>query len=389
VNKIINDIRLFLESKKQEQLGFLIDICNQNSYSFNRDGVEKVAALIHHHMQDILPIHEIDAQQKFANHHMYRSGKEQKYIYLVGHMDTVFPAEHPFQSCRINRDILVGPGTGDMKGGLTVILYALKALNHVNLLQNLPISAIFNSDEEVGSKTSRRLFEREREKARICLVTECAGVNNEIVISRNGKLGARLRSHGTARHVGFGTHEKSSAILEIAHKIIALESLNNSVPDFSLNIGRVDGGLGPATIPAEATAYIDMRWKDDAHKNVILEKIEAIMGNQSQTGCSSEFEILNSRPAMPYTGRNSELIELLKKTGKELNLQILTEHRRGTSDANFFGSFNIPTLDGLGPFSEHDHTENEYIRISSLYERTLLLAALILQYAQTILPKDT
>ena len=384
MKKVTNTLRLFLESKRQEQLQFLIDICNQNSYSFNRSGVEKVAAMIHEHMSDMFPIHETDSQPKFADHHLYRSGKNQKYIYLVGHMDTVFPPDHPFQSCIIDKDMLFGPGTGDMKGGLTVIIYALKALKHVNLLKDLPISVIFNSDEEVGSKTSYRLFEQERKKASICLVTECAGVNNEIVISRNGKLGARIRSHGKSRHVGFGTHEKSSAILEIAHKIIALESLNDSIPDFNLNIGKIEGGLGPATIPSEATAYIDMRWRDDAHKNIILKKIAEIMGNRAQPGCSSEFEILNSRPAMPYTGRNSVLLDLLKQTGKQLDLQILTEHRRGTSDANFFGSFNIPTLDGLGPFSEHDHTENEYIRISSLYERTFLLAVFILQCAKMI-----
>jgi glutamate carboxypeptidase len=275
-----------------------------------------------------------------------------------------------------------------MKGGLAVIVYALKTLKHVGLLKDLPISVIFNSDEEVGSQTSRRLFEHEREKALICLVTECAGINDEIVISRNGKLGARIKSHGKARHVGFGTHEKSSAILEIAHKIIALEDLNNTVPDFSLNIGKIEGGLGPATIPSEATGYIDMRWRDDAHKDIILKKIEEIMAFNHQSDCSSAFEILNSRPAMPYTGRNSDLIELVKQTAGELGQKIATEHRRGTSDANFFGSFNIPTLDGLGPLSDHDHTENEYIRISSLFQRTLLLVHIIINYAKSISLSD-
>jgi len=384
VRKIIREIRSFLESKRDEQLQFLITICNQNSYSFNRSGVEKIAAMIDKQMQDLLPIHEIDPQPKFADHHIYRSNEWQKYIYLAGHMDTVFPPEHPFQACRIDQDLLYGPGTGDMKGGLTVIIYTLKTLQHVGILKDLPISVIFNSDEEAGSKTSASLFAREREKALIALVTECAGLKNEMVISRNGKLGARLRSYGKARHVGFGTHEKSSAILEISNKIIALESLNNSLPDFSLNVGKIEGGLGPATIPSEATGYIDMRWTDDAHENIILQKIAEIMAVNHQPGCHSEFEVLNSRPAMPYTGRNRGLIELVQNTGEELGLQIPTEHRRGTSDANFFGSYGVPTLDGLGPLSEHDHTENEYIRISSLFERTLLLSVCILKYAETI-----
>ena len=383
VNKT-NAIQSFLKSKQAEQLQFLIDICNQNSYSFNRNGVQKVAEQLQQKVSGILPVHETDSQNKFADHHVYRTIEDGPYVYLVGHMDTVFPQDHPFQVCRVDQDILTGPGTGDMKSGLSVIIYALKALDHIGILQDLPLAVIFNSDEEAGSKSSRALFEREREKALACLVTECAGLQNEIVISRNGKLGGRIRSYGKARHVGFGTHEKSSAILEIAHKTIALEALNNTVADISLNIGKIEAGLGPATIPAQATGYIDMRWTDDAHKELILKKIDEIMAVQHQPGCYSEFEILNSRPAMPYNGNNQRLIELVSLTGKELGQHIPTEHRRGTSDANFFGSYGIPTLDGLGPISDHDHTENEYIIISSLFERTFLLAVFLMKYAKSL-----
>jgi glutamate carboxypeptidase len=385
MQSLVAKIQAFLESKKQEQLHFLMQICDQNSYSFNRDGVKKVADMILEHLNGELPSHEIDKQQKFADHHVLRTNNNNKHIYLVGHMDTVFPPDHPFQSCQIKDDILYGPGTGDMKGGLTVIIYALKALHHIGLLKELPISIILNSDEEAGSKSSYSLFERERQNALICLVAECAGLNNEIVISRNGKLGARIQSYGKARHVGSGTHLKSSAILEMAHKIIALEALNNSLPDFSLNIGRIEGGLGPSTIPAQAICYIDMRWKEESHRNIILEKIQHILTKKSQAECHSEIEILNSRPAMPFTGVSSEIIDILQQTGKELGQKIPTEHRRGTSDANFFGSINIPTIDGMGPISDNDHTENEYIKISSLYERTILLAIFLIKYAKSVL----
>lgn len=378
-----SDIIFFVNAKKNEQLEFLIDICNQNSFSSNKQGVDKISEMILNQLEGILPIHEIDHQKEGGNHHILRTKNEGKFIYLVGHMDTVFPPNHVFQTCQKNGDILTGPGTGDMKGGLTIFIYALKALHNIGLLKELPISLIFNGDEELGARTSHLLFEREREKALICLVSECAGLKNEIVISRNGKLGAQMKSYGKARHVGMGTFKKSSAVLEMANKVIALEALNNSVPDFSINVGKVEGGLNSTTIAAEATGYIDMRWKDDKYKEIILDKIKNEMKKKYQSNSYTEFEILNNRPAMPYTGANKELINLFQKIGKELGQKIPTEHRCGTSDANFFGSVNVPTIDGLGPISEHDHTENEYIKIASLYERTELLAILLMEYAKT------
>jgi len=384
INKTFELIKSYIVKHAAEQLNFVTAICNQNSYSYNKNGVDRVAELTLNQLNNILPIHEIVEQENLGDHHVLRTSKEEKSIYLIGHMDTVFPAQHRFQSCSRNSDILTGPGTGDMKGGLAVLVYALKVLHETGILESLPISLILNSDEEIGSKTSRALFEKERERARICLVTECAGLQNEIVISRNGKLGARLTSFGKARHVGRGTHEKGSAILEIAHKVIALESLNASLPGVSLNIGKIEGGLGPAVVPDRAECYLDIRWQDESHQEILLDKINLELTKFFQPGCYSEIEILNERPSMPYSGKNQGLIDLLQETGKMLGQTIPTEHRRGTSDANFFGSAGVPTLDGLGPISDHDHTSDEYILISSLVERTILLGCFLYQYAKKV-----
>ncbi len=381
-DQVFEQIKSYIEKYADEQIEFLIRLCNQNSYTFNKTGVDRIAELTLDRLSNILPVHEIVKQEKVGDQHILRSGDEQKSIYLLSHMDTVFPEDHTFQKCSRKGDILNGPGTGDMKGGLTVFVYALKALNEIGVLESSPVSFFLNSDEEIGSKISRTVYEKERGKAKICLVSECAGLKNEIVISRNGKMGARLFSFGKGRHVSAGTHEKESAILEIAHKVIALEALNNVFPGVSLNIGRIEGGLGPATIPAKAECYIDIRWKDEAHKDSLLEKVESQLKQYSQPGCRSEFEILNERPSMPFTGNNQELIDLIQKTGGRLDQTIPTQHRRGTSDANFFGSAGIPTLDGLGPISEYDHTSDEYILISSLIERTVLMGCFLYEYGK-------
>ena len=378
-SQLRNEVIAYIDAHGEEQLEFLIRLCEQNSYSFNPDGVNKVGEMIVENMNGIMPVHEVVTFEKVGGTHIFRSSEHEKSIYLVGHMDTVFPPEHEFQACAMKGDVLTGPGVGDMKGGLVVIIYALKALHHVGVLRELKISTIFNSDEEIGSKYSRPIMEREREKAAMCLVTECAGLENQIVISRNGKMGARMNSFGKPQHVSVGNHEKSSAILEAARKIIDIEALNDIYPGVSLNIGKVSGGLGPATIAAEAEAYIDIRWEHEEHKDRLIANVESIVGQQALAGCHSEFEVLNWRPSMPYTGRNQELIDIIQSTAGEIGQQVPTEHRRGSSDANYFGSAGVPTVDGLGPISQWDHTADEYISIPSLSDRTRLLASVLLR----------
>jgi len=263
ISKYKKDIVSFIDQHEKEQLDFLIELCNQNSYTFNKEGVNIVGDMIVNQINNILPVHKIETFEKVADTHIFSTGISEKSIYLAGHMDTVFPVEHAFQKCSIKNDILNGPGTGDMKGGLVVIMYALIALKNAGILDEIPITVIFNSDEEIGSKYSQKIMERERNKASICLVTECGGIKNSIVISRNGKMGARMKSYGKSQHVSVGNYEKSSAILEIGRKIIDIESLNNIYPGVSVNIGKVEGGLGPATIAEKAEAYIDIRWEHE------------------------------------------------------------------------------------------------------------------------------
>jgi len=380
INKIKKGVLSFLDSHTEEQIQFVIDLCNQNSFTYNKKGVDSIGEMIFDQLNGILPIHQVIKQNEIGNIHLLKNTSSSKAIYLVGHMDTVFPPDHPFQKCQIQGDLLKGPGTGDMKGGLAVFVYALKAIKEVNLLDKLNLVFILNSDEEIGSTTSHSIFIEERKKAIACLVAECAGHNGEVVTSRNGKMGARIDCIGQDRHVGFGTHEKASAILELAHKIVSLESLNASLPGISLNIGKIEGGLGPCTIPGYASCLLDIRWVEEEHQEILLNKICTEIAHSSQPGCHSELKILNSRPAMPLKKGTQELFQIIQQVSRHLTQKVNQEHRRGTSDANFFGAVGVPTLDGLGPIGEKDHTPEEFIKISSLKERSALLALFLIEY---------
>jgi glutamate carboxypeptidase len=372
----------FLEANVQKQLDFVIEMCNQNSYTYNKNGVDRVGDIINGALESLFASHEVIKQTDVGNFHVFRNPTSSRVVYLIGHMDTVFPPDHPFQECRVEGDRLNGPGTGDMKGGIAVVIFALKALGEAGLMPDLNLSLIFNSDEEIGSPYSRSLFTEEKEKAAACLVAECAGLNGEVVISRNGKMGIQVDCYGQDRHVGFGSHEKASAIMELAHKVINLEALNASLPGVSLNAGKIEGGLGPCTVAGHARCLFDIRWEKEEHKRALIERIEEEIVRPSRPGCRSEWKGLNWRPAMPLQKGTEGLFKRIQEVGAALGQRITAEHRRGTSDANFFGSSGIPTLDGLGPICDKDHTPQETITISSLKERSALLALFLASHAR-------
>lgn len=363
---------------EKEQLDFLITLCEQNSHSYNKQGSDQVSALICNELKGVFPLHEVVEQEKVGDLHILRTRKQGKSIYLLGHTDTVFPPDHPFQTCRKEGKWLCGPGTADMKGGLAVMVYALKALNKAGLAALPNMAMILGADEEIGSVNTRTVYEQESKKAWFCLVGECAGEHGEIVVSRNGKAGGQLEAVGRDSHVGSAFQEKASAILELADKVIAFESLNGIFPGVRVNVGRIEGGLGPGTIPSKASFHFDLRWQNDKHHSLLLEKMQKIVSERKHPLCASRMTLLNYRPAMPPSSKTDRFLSRLHQVAEGLDLELPEEHRQGTSDGNFFGANGVPTLDGIGPIGINDHTPRERILISSLKARTALLALFLL-----------
>ncbi len=366
------------DKEAEDQAEFLIELCNQNSYTFNKKGADRVSALIVDKLKGIFLICQKVEQNETGDHHILKRRDKEKAIYLLGHVDTVFPQDHPFQSCRREGEWLCGPGTADMKGGLAVMIYALRTLARTGALEDLNVAMIIGADEENGSPSSQKIYEKEAKSAKACIGGECAGENNEIVVSRYGKAGGRLECMGRGQHVSNVTQDKANAILEIAHKAIDFESLNGLFPDIRVNVGHIEGGLGPSTVAAQASFLFDLRWENEEHSAPLFERLQEVVSRNENPLCESSMTILNRRPAMPCTHKTKELFSRLKKTADELDLELTFENRRGTSDANYFGAAGVPTLDGFGPIGIMDHTSEERILISSLKERTDLLAFFLL-----------
>ncbi len=350
------------------------------SSSYNKKGIDRVASLIQSAFNNNKVFCHVVEQKTFGNHLVVRSFEKapaQAQVLLVGHMDTVFPEDTTFNWYKEDKNNSYGPGVIDMKGGLVAGIFAIKALEFAGLLEKIPITFFLNSDEEIGSKSSKELIEDEAIKSAFAFVLEAGGLAGEVVTGRKGNITAKLDIGGKAGHAAFAGKDKASAITELAHKIIAFESLNDHKRGITVNVGKIKGGIGSNTVPENSTAFIDFRFPSVEDKKYLENKINDIRLKQHTPNTSCKVEILTRRDPMNQSAGNRELYDTVKDVAESLHLPIKEEFRPGVSDANFIAHKNISVIDGLGPVGGKDHSEDEYMIKESLVQKTALIACSI------------
>ena len=177
-----------------------------------------------------------------------------------------------------------------------------------------------NSDEETGSPVSGPVIMDLAAQSSAALVFECGGAEGQVVTGRKGKLGLMLKVIGQAGHAGYPGAIKSSALLELAHKIIALEDLNGLFPGLTLNVGRAEGGSAPNVIAQNAQALIDIRLPDPEAEAELQSELERIISSTQVIGTKSEITRVSGRPAMPVSPANLALFERLVQAAQSLVL---------------------------------------------------------------------
>lgn len=297
---------------------------------------------------------------------------------LLGHCDTVWPLGTLADAMPLERDgvVLRGPGVFDMKGGLVQMLYALKALQALDLQPSVTPVVFVNSDEEIGSPESSRTIRRLARQADRAWVMEPALEREGLLKTRRRGSGRfTLRVTGRSAHAGLDPEGGASAILELAHAVQKLHALNDAARGISVNVGQVEGGLRPNVVAAEARAAVDVRVRtsDDA------ERIErAIYALEAATpGTALHIEGRVSRPPMEATPRNRKLWTLAQEAGRRLGLELGEGLSGGVSDGNTT-SQHTATLDGLGAVGDGAHAEHEFLFLDRMPERAALLALLLL-----------
>ncbi len=370
-------IKESLTRHEAELFALLRELVLIQSGSRNKAGVDRVGRVIKNVLADLPLELRTEAREEVGDHLVFATpaAADQDYILITGHMDTVFPEDTPFNWFREEGDRVRGPGVIDMKGGLVVTIGAVRALAELDLLAGLPLVLLFNSDEEIGSPTSTPLVEELCGRAHSAFVTECGGMAGEVVTGRRGKTGYQLTVQGRAGHAAFAGRDKASAILELCHKVIALEGLHDPENCQVVNVGRIEGGIGPNTVAEQATALVDTRFCTAAQGRQLENKITALAAKPTVPGTRVDLRITNRRPVMEQSRANRALYRVVRDQALALGLPIAEEIRQGVSDASNIAGQGVPVVDGLGPMGEFDHSDREYMVRDSLVQRSCLLAA--------------
>jgi glutamate carboxypeptidase len=371
----------FYREEESGMFNLLEDLVLQPSPPRFKEGVDAVGARLAASLRSSGMSLEVARQSEVGDHLLFRSPAcrdNRPSILLFGHMDTVFPVDSPFNWYKDEGEKVCGPGVIDMKGGLVCAVYAIKALASCGLLEEIPITFLCNSDEEIGSPTSTAIVRAEAERALMALGFECGGLHGEVVTGRKGRSGYRLVVIGRAGHAAFAGVDKASAILEMAHKIIALEKLNNQERNIVVNVGLIQGGIGPNTVSDHASAEIDTRFLRRSDAEETAERMARITSQCNIAGTAAELHYVGGRPPMEQNRRNSRLFQLIHNEAEKLGLPCVEELRSGVSDANTIAQIGIPVVDGMGPIGDCDHSDREYMIRESLPGRSRLAACSIL-----------
>jgi glutamate carboxypeptidase len=296
---------------------------------------------------------------------------------LVGHYDTVWPMDTlRTMPVRLENGRLSGPGVYDMKGGLVLIIYALRALEQLRLEPSVTPLVFMNSDEEIGSPTSTSHIERLARSADRALILEPAqGPSGKIKTARKGVGRFKVRIQGVAAHAGVEPERGASAVLELAHLVQRLHALNDPERGISVNVGVISGGNRSNVVAADSLADVDIR---AYHETEAMEIRDAVLAIEPVTpGVRIAMEDWDFRQALERTPRNRALWEVTRRTGRLVGLELEETAVGGGSDGNTT-SLHTATIDGLGPVGAGSHAAHEYVEADSLPERAALLALLML-----------
>jgi len=299
-------------------------------------------------------------------------------LILTGHMDTVYPVDHPFRALTwLDADTLNGPGTADMKGGIAVMLAALKALEASGDVGAIGYDVMINSDEETGSLSSAPLISRLAQGKYAALTYEPAALpDGTLAHARAGSGNYSVTVTGRSAHAGRNPQDGRNAIVAASRLAIALKALEH--PGLSVNPARIDGGSGNNVVPDHAVLRFNIRPRSSEAGEAFQREFTALVG-----AISSELDVVLSvhggitRPPKPVDKRAQKLFDLVKACGAQLNQTIGWRDSGGVCDGNNIAACGVPVVDTMGVRGGSIHSPDEYMIVSSLAERAALSALVL------------
>jgi glutamate carboxypeptidase len=360
----------------EEHLRALVEV---NSFTDNPEGGRKVAELLGTLFAMPGMLTKTVRSEKFADHLVFhtegRSGAAP--IAMIGHLDTVFPPGK-FEGYKVDGRLRRGPGVLDMKGGLVVIAFALKALAENGGLSRLPpLRIVVVSDEEVGSPEGQGVIRAHLDGASHALVFESGRANDAIITRRKGTGAVNVVSLGKAAHAGNAHQEGINAIWAMARFVDRVQGLTDYGRGITVNVGKVVGGQGKNTVPDKCEAFVDLRFEKRSDGEMLVKNFHEAADGASKEVKGARFELSGGIAREPLE-RSDASVELMNRYGEHAKACGLNFSESplvgGGSDASTSSSMGIPSIDGLGPRGKGFHTVDEHIEVDTLIPKTQALA---------------
>ena len=369
-----------------------------NTGTANLDGLKTMAGLLADEfarlpgelkLGDAAPADAIDpdgsARQVRYGQNIHLAVRPQAPVQLLftGHMDTVFPADHPFQSLSWLEPgkVLGGPGVADMKGGIAIMLAALKAIEASPDRGTIGYEVVINSDEEVGSPGSAALIARAAAGKRAALTYEPAALpDGTLAGARPGSGNFSFIITGRSAHAGRNPEDGRNAVIAAAE--LALHLSHSKTPGLSINPARIDGGSPNNVVPDHAILRVNLRPQtgddEEIAKRLIADAVERIAREHDvRIDVHGGF----GRPPKPMTPEAEALFQLVRNAGADLGQDIGWQATGGVCDGNNIAACGVPVVDTMGVRGGKIHSMEEYLIVDSLAERAALSALTILRLA--------
>ena len=371
-----------IDNSHEEMLQLWADLVNVDCGSQLKAGVDSVADKIEAILQSLGFKTRQVVNETAGNHLIAEYGDySQPFLVMIGHMDTVFNkvgtcTERPFT---IKDGKAYGPGCLDMKGGITVMLSAIKALLAQGYDKH-PIKVILAGDEEAGHAHTNcpEVIQAECQGAMAAFNFETGFVDNGIVVGRKGVFAFNVECFGRAAHVGNDPQNGRSAIREIAHKVLDIENLTDWDREVSLNCGLISGGTAMNATPDYAKVVCDMRFADPAILPEMKEKIKAICDKQYGPDITTKLTEIITFTAMKQLDSTMELFAKVNAVSEAEGFGTCTpKYVGGGSDSAYTTLAGVPTVCAMGVKGARNHTPEEWALVDSLFERAKLLIAVL------------